>query len=239
MTSTYQAEISRITFPRIGQVTRLCDGTYDVGPLEGLGGPFDTAAEYFEAWARHVEFPMGDDKIRACSGPAADEILQSIAEFPARIGKLASRLCARDAGPFPLIHPDFGHNNIIVDDEYNVLGVIDWEGAQTVPWAAINFPLTLSAVPKAADAPWCYDADGQPKDPKSRERAADRVRYVAAVREAERKAGSPTPLADCLGDPKVQDVAAAMHLFNDGKVGFFTKVLDQHYPDSSAKSLPP
>jgi aminoglycoside phosphotransferase (APT) family kinase protein len=35
----------------------------------------------------------------------------------------------QDKGPFPLCHGDFGHNNMVFDDEYNLLGVIDWEAA--------------------------------------------------------------------------------------------------------------
>lgn len=36
-------------------------------------------------------------------------------------------------GPFPLCHLDFHYNNILVDDEYNITGLIDWSHAQTVP----------------------------------------------------------------------------------------------------------
>ena len=36
-------------------------------------------------------------------------------------------------GPFPLYHRDFHYNNILVDDEFNITGVLDWSGARTVP----------------------------------------------------------------------------------------------------------
>ena len=45
----YQTEISSITFPKISSIVRLPDGTYDVGPLPKLGGPFETATEYLQA----------------------------------------------------------------------------------------------------------------------------------------------------------------------------------------------
>ena len=36
-------------------------------------------------------------------------------------------------GPFPLCHMDLHYNNILVDDEFNITGIVDWTGAQTVP----------------------------------------------------------------------------------------------------------
>ncbi|KAJ5921070.1 hypothetical protein N7466_009396 [Penicillium verhagenii] len=36
-------------------------------------------------------------------------------------------------GPFPLCHIDLHYNNILVDDEYNITGFIDWSHAQTMP----------------------------------------------------------------------------------------------------------
>lgn len=42
--------------------------------------------------------------------------------------KLASKLCIQDRGPFPVCHVDFGHNNIVVGDNYKILGVIDFGG---------------------------------------------------------------------------------------------------------------
>lgn len=59
--------------------------------------------------------------------------MSQIVNFPPKVGELASDITAQDLGPFPLFHVDFGHNNIVVDDDYNVLGVIDWEHAYSVP----------------------------------------------------------------------------------------------------------
>lgn len=36
-------------------------------------------------------------------------------------------------GPFPLCHRDFHYGNILLDNEFNITGVLDWSGAQTVP----------------------------------------------------------------------------------------------------------
>lgn len=116
------------------------DGTYDVGPLPGLGGPFITATEYFEAWAKSAKFVETMDRVKQIWGEGYEEIIAQIASFPPRVGEVASKISARDQGPFPLFHVDFGHNNIVVDDDYNVLGVIDWEHACSVPWERIGGP---------------------------------------------------------------------------------------------------
>lgn len=31
---------------------------------------------------------------------------------------------------------DIGTQNILIDEEYNVVGIIDWEMAQSAPWTA-------------------------------------------------------------------------------------------------------
>ncbi|KAG6021662.1 hypothetical protein E4U19_005548 [Claviceps sp. Clav32 group G5] len=36
-------------------------------------------------------------------------------------------------GPFPLCHFDLHYGNLLFDDEYNLTGVIDWDGAATAP----------------------------------------------------------------------------------------------------------
>jgi len=37
------------------------------------------------------------------------------------------------AGPFPLSYPDLHYNNILVNDRYDITGIIDCSGATTVP----------------------------------------------------------------------------------------------------------
>ncbi|MBE3046700.1 phosphotransferase [Candidatus Bathyarchaeota archaeon] len=55
---------------------------------------------------------------------------------------------------------DFLHSNIIVDEESSaVTGIIDWEGAYTVPWELVAFPEFLQAMPPTFDLPACSDRD--------------------------------------------------------------------------------
>ncbi|ERF71811.1 hypothetical protein EPUS_01726 [Endocarpon pusillum Z07020] len=51
-------------------------------------------------------------------------------------------------GPFPPIHVDLHHNNILFDKAFNITGIIDWSGAQTVPVER------FLASPELASFPW-------------------------------------------------------------------------------------
>lgn len=204
------------------------DGTYDVGPLPGLGGPFVTATEYFEAWAKSAKFVETMDRVKQIWGEGYEEIIAQIASFPPRVGEVASKISARDQGPFPLFHVDFGHNNIVVDDDYNVLGVIDWEHACSVPWERIYFPWTMSVVP-APMVPDNYDKDGVPEDPSTRTILGEQKKYIKTVQEMEQNKGLSPLLSATLADQASQDLAYAMKLYTeDGICGQYTNVLDVH-----------
>ncbi|KAI3336838.1 hypothetical protein HD806DRAFT_19503 [Xylariaceae sp. AK1471] len=221
-------ELSTVQLPKIGIiVSRNEDGTYQQGSIPGLGGPFDTATKFFQAWASKTEFGLPIDRLREASGPYADEIIPSVASFPEAIRRFSSRISVRDHGPFPLCHGDFGHNNMIVDDEYHVLGVIDWESAFAGPWEVFaDFPLTLSTIPPAMDAPWNHDEMGCPKDPEIAQKYADQRDYIAAVKEQESEGGGDHYLSDALGDSRRQQLVTAMRLYQGGKPGFYSKLAD-------------
>ncbi|KAF4417969.1 protein kinase-like (PK-like) protein [Fusarium austroafricanum] len=202
------------------------DGTLQQGPIPGLGGPFITATEFFEAWATHSKFGKTDEQLRAGSGQFADEIACSTALFLPTIKKLADKLSVHNHGPFPIYHGDFGHNNVIVDDDYRVLGVIDWEGAFAGPWEIFgDFPLSISTVPPAMDVPWGYNEDGSPISVEVAQKFADQKDYVAAVKEEENRIGQSHRLSEALQNTERQQLATAMRLFRDGKVGWYSKVV--------------
>ena len=222
-------EIASLTFPKIGAIVRLEDGTYDLGPLPGLGGPFSTVTEYLKAWAKTARFPHLSRAKEGC-GEYCDEIVAQIADFPDKLQDLAASVSARDLGPFPLFHPDFGHNNIIVDDDYKILGVVDWEHACSVPWECIYFPVTLLVVPALMDAPWNYDENGIATDEETRSLIDEQAGYVDLVKQAERSKGLSSLLSTTLANKANQDLAYAMKLYTeDGKFGFYAKILDAHY----------
>ena len=68
-------------------------------------------------------------------------------DFPSRVDRIAESLSAHDQGPFPIFHPDFGNHNFLVDDLYNIIGLIDWGGSIALPREFIhNFPTNLRSL---------------------------------------------------------------------------------------------
>ncbi|KAK4106695.1 hypothetical protein N658DRAFT_503104 [Parathielavia hyrcaniae] len=120
-----QLEMASIRFHKIGAIVIRDGGEFDVGPIPGLRGPFNTAAEYFEAWAKTAKFYYKEATVRKRT-PAdlVDEVLAAIWSFPCKVGELGGRFQFRN-GPFPLIHTDLYSSNVIIDIDCNVLSVID------------------------------------------------------------------------------------------------------------------
>jgi hypothetical protein len=220
-----------IRLPKIGKVVGVNkDGTYRQGPLPTLGGPFDTAADYFRAWAAKVEFGLSKSRLRDAAGQYTDEVSRSLSAFREWVNDNAECLSVNNTGPFPLCHGDFGHNNIVFDDGYRLLGVIDWETAFTAPYEiSCEFPLSISVIPPAMDVPWKYDEAGCPTDPEDRQRFADRASYIAIVRQKEQERGLTEgyTLSAALEDAQRQYLASAMRLYEDGIPGWYSKVAEE------------
>ena len=126
--SDYWHQLSRLRFNSIGRLWRGCSADENestIIPVQGLGGPFSTSWEYLRALRRwhsaEIEAEHASDKEWQTSAWILEQAVPSmiIDEYL--------------HGPFPLCHMDFHFNNILIDDEFNITGIIDWSDAQTVP----------------------------------------------------------------------------------------------------------
>ncbi|KAK2037739.1 hypothetical protein LZ31DRAFT_509183 [Colletotrichum somersetense] len=223
-----QVQIASARLPKIGTVIRNNDGSFNVGPIPGLGGPFDTAESFICAWARKARFPYDEAFIREnVPTQFAEQIIEGIRQFPSRIAGLAmSGKQFTRAGPFPIRHPDLFHSNVIVTKAYNVIGVVDWQDSHTVPWELADLPLFLNPVPHLMNRPDQYDKTGWPLDKDEAGKWADEESYANLVRDAERDAGVDNNLSQILADRDSRYLAAVVHLFSQGKIGLYGKVLD-------------
>jgi hypothetical protein len=228
----FQVELSTVQLPMIGTIQGMNeDGTIQQGPIPGFGGPFATATEFFQTWCAKAKFGLSNDRLYHACGPYAAELVPSIESFPMKLSVVASRLSRFDKGPFPLIHGDFGHNNVVLDDDYQIIGVIDWEKAFAAPWEiAGDFPLTLSTVPPAMDAPWNYDEKGKPIEPDLAKKFVDQETYITSIGDAEDARGlmeSPR-LSKVLQDScKQRLMTAMMRLYPSGKVGYYSNLVPE------------
>ncbi|GKT71525.1 protein kinase-like domain protein [Colletotrichum tofieldiae] len=129
-------------------------------------------------------------------------------------------------GPFPIRHNDLFHSNVIVTKDYGVLGVIDWENSYAVPWELINAPWFLNTVPRLLNRPDQYDNAGRPLAKDEAGQWADEEAYADLVREAELDARTDHKLSQILSNRNSRAMAAIIHLFSQGKMGFYGRVLD-------------
>ncbi|KAH7061876.1 hypothetical protein BKA63DRAFT_429851 [Paraphoma chrysanthemicola] len=218
--ATIQVEMTAIRFPMIGGIVKLSDGTYSVGKLPGIGGPFETAVDFFCAWARNAKFPYREETIRKrTSGVDVDAIIKSIKDFPAQLSNFAKRHSFQ-SGPFPVIHADLYKSNLLVDSKFCIQGVIDWESAIVGPWEIVEFIKDLCIVPSVMDGPLWSEVESD------REMLADRKRYISVVKTQEDAKQLDHKLSQALDDWSTQNFAHAFWLYEDGRIGFYTDVLN-------------
>lgn len=134
--------VASLKFPAIGSIHAPSSSTADpmLGPLscaalEGLehAGPFLDSWSYFKevAKARYA---------RACQAGESASIKLVILTFRRIVDNTV--LFTSSAGEeFSLNHMDMGSQNILVDDSFNLVAVIDWEFAQTAPWQVVHYPM--------------------------------------------------------------------------------------------------
>ncbi|KAH8708352.1 hypothetical protein GQ44DRAFT_763514 [Phaeosphaeriaceae sp. PMI808] len=181
------------------------------------------------AWCANATFGISGEQLQQACGGYAAEIILSIESFQTKLAMVASRLSKFDKGPFPLIYGDFGHNNIVVNDGYKIIGVIDWEMAWAAPWeVAGDFPLTLAVVPPAMDAPWHYDEVDNPKNTDLAKRFANQREYIANIKDAEdaRSITESPRLSNLLQNSPKQRLMYGMDLYSNGKAGFYSNLVD-------------
>ncbi|KZL76510.1 protein kinase-like domain protein [Colletotrichum tofieldiae] len=203
-------QIASARLLKIGTVIRNVDSSFTVGPIPGIRGPFDTAASFIQEWATRVKFPYDESYLQ--------EVLPPLL---ASDGKQFTR-----KGPFPIRHNDLFHSNVIVTKDYGVLGVIDWENSYAVPWELINAPWFLNTVPRLLNRPDQYDNAGRPLAKDEAGQWADEEAYADLVREAELDARTDHKLSQILSNRNSRAMAAIIHLFSQGKMGFYGRVLD-------------
>lgn len=126
-----------------------------------------------------------------------DDAVNAIRDFPSKIQELASRISQADDGPFPLCHGDFYHSSMIVNHQFNVIAVIDWECIYTLPWELVPFPGFICAMPPEFATPKPCGEQGTPLSKEERQRREDRKFYINMLKMAENEDNLlPRQLAD-------------------------------------------
>ncbi|KAK0113555.1 hypothetical protein ONS96_014414 [Cadophora gregata f. sp. sojae] len=132
-----QVDLASLTFDKIGALYQEGDG-FVIGPEIQTGlGPWDNALNYYRDVSHHL--------ISVASEEADSEVRESEA-FTA-IPKLVERLMAINAErepmekQFALANRDFGPHNLLVDADFNIVGLIDFDGVLAAPLPVVaQFP---------------------------------------------------------------------------------------------------
>jgi hypothetical protein len=148
--TSVQAELATFTFPQIGSISHFSKdtgaiiGKLSTAVAEGLSdeGPFTEAGDYFTA--------VTEAKFRqACKNDIANDgsnIFTRLGPFVFEDIVYNTALFKTGGGPFHLDHMDMGTQNILVDQYFNFLAIIDWEFAQTAPWEVIYYPMPFPLI---------------------------------------------------------------------------------------------
>ncbi|KAK4141814.1 uncharacterized protein C8A04DRAFT_13778 [Dichotomopilus funicola] len=132
-----QVELATLTLPQIGSISAIFpSGEPVLGRLAASAdvdrsdaGPFSKAVTYFTAVENAAAGKL--DSSARLGALVFREILQKTPLF----GDMDT------VEQFHLNHMDLGTQNILVDDSFNFVAIIDWESAQTAPWQVNHYPL--------------------------------------------------------------------------------------------------
>ncbi|KAM0296221.1 hypothetical protein ACHAPM_010481 [Fusarium culmorum] len=131
-----QVTISTFKFNKIGSLHYdETTSEFFIGPeLETGKGPWNSSMEYYNDLADHV--------LQVCERNASSKLRESPSfENPNLFKHLMPLYSSSNQGPFSLVDRDFGANNILVDDEFRIIGVIDFDGVMAAPIEVVaQFP---------------------------------------------------------------------------------------------------
>jgi len=130
-----QIELSSLKFDKIGAIYQD-GGSFVIGPeIETGQGPWDTETEYYSAIARHT--------FQLANSEAPPEVkTEKSFELPLKFENLMA-LCKKrpNEHQFRLTNRDFGAHNLLVDNEFNIIGLIDFDGVMAAPLELVaQFP---------------------------------------------------------------------------------------------------
>ncbi|KAI1299030.1 kinase-like domain-containing protein [Xylaria venustula] len=127
-----QAEVLMFQFPKIGSLyyDKDKDDFYIGREIETGRGPWTSSADYYRDLA---DVLMKEDATRYYRNPEKEKYFCA----PLLLSHLMSIHTKVNKGPYNLINRDFGPHNVLVDNEFNIVGVIDFDGVFAAPPEAV------------------------------------------------------------------------------------------------------
>ena len=127
--ASIHVQLGRLTFDQIGSLRENHDspGHFFIGSeIETGKGPWDTTAQYYSAIALH--------RLQVAEHDAEPEVRNRESfNLPHRFCDLITLFQSSRYGPYGLANRDFGAHNVLVDDEFRIVGLIDFDGVIAAP----------------------------------------------------------------------------------------------------------
>lgn len=146
--------LHKYPFEKIGSLVLGSQPNGDVisvGPIVGdrtgtfpQMGPFQNAKEYYSTFAEKYLEMIFDGQLFSAYPVKAYLIFKYLQKL-AESGRWNAFEAGLDNGPFFLKHMDDKGDHILVDDDYNITGIIDWTFARAVPAFEAFGPSLLTA----------------------------------------------------------------------------------------------
>ncbi len=142
-----QIDLARCRFDSIGSLHfNEKDNGFCIGPdvVTGLGPWKSSFAYYIDAAEHALKSSVSKDELSSRHSFAVPLVFKD----------LITRFCSDDTGPFSLTNRDFGFHNILVDDSFSIIGVIDLDGIMAAPKEVVGqFPMLSGLDPPAPGIP--------------------------------------------------------------------------------------
>ncbi|KAG4432826.1 hypothetical protein IFR05_011691 [Cadophora sp. M221] len=205
---------------KLGSLVLRPNGKVDIGPLPaqfGFEGPFSSAVDYFLAWAAHAEFgnmeflrdrPKDTDGLRS--------LKRAVISFPPRLkSAMESRNLVGCENGYPIVHRDFLLHNILFDDAYDIVGVIDWEFAHSAPLEVFAALTNMYSVFDSRTLHAVTDTNEEGRQ------------YIEDIMNEEMDTRQSRKLSQTFGSI-LGDIGLCMSFFEEGEAVSFGDLLDRY-----------
>jgi hypothetical protein len=120
-----------------------------------------------------------------------------------------------------IFHTDLYRSNVLVNSDYRIQKVIDWDNAFVAPWELVEFPKDFYSAPPSVLGPSYHEQESD------QDRFREIEEYIRTKKREEETRKLDTKLSAVFTNPKVQELAQTCWLYANGKFGFYSAIFEQ------------
>lgn len=135
-------QLASTRLPEIGSIVRDGSGPFVAGQLVETGtGPYSSSTEFYAEYPLALSKSLGEQPV-----DGQNELLEAFRSLAASFPAPTVTPGERSAKSFGLANFDLNPNNILVDKDFNIIAVIDWDSVLSVPDAVLYRMLFLMGI---------------------------------------------------------------------------------------------